>query len=341
MGLLSIMKTMGQELASVTRKAFRDPIKRVQRRAIKTMLKSNSMYNMQNAVFRLVTSEILLAVIVALVSVVTARGEDAHVYNFVLPCVISGTCTQFLREPLNNFCDDYTQPIAQRTQKFIADNWSNESLWLGIKHATGIILGIVVIGLSAVNDTEYVVILVTQTLLTSFVVGLIKNPRHPLKIRTVRCIRQCRDRPRTRMHQRMPTLLENSMVRSDSDNKLVMRSLVTREMLETTKFELSGVQRIKDIRRRRSAVAGARILKVTEEQDFQEDVGELASDESDNESETESETTGGEEHIQIIGALKHETGQPAARQLEQSHFEQNPIEHAIRPADVVFEWRVI
>lgn len=328
MGLLSIMKTMGQELASVTRKAFRDPIRRVKRRAIKTMLKSSSMYNIQNAVFRLVTSEILLAVIVALASVATARGEDAHVYNFVVPCVISGVCTQFLREPLNNFCDDYTQVIAQKTQKFIADNWSNESLWLGIKHATGITLGVVVVALSAVNDTEYVVILVTQTLLTSFVVGLIKNPRHPLKIRAVRCVRRCRNRPRTRMHQRMPALLENAMVRSDSDSKLVMRSLVTREMLETSKFELSGVQRIKDIRRRRCAAAGARILKISEEQDFQEDVGEMASDESN--------TTEEAEDVRIIDALKHE---PTLSILEQSPVEQSIS--AIKPDDVVFEWHML
>jgi hypothetical protein len=122
MGFLSIIKSVGQEVASMTRKAFRDPIKRAKRRAIKSVLKSESMYRMQNAAVRFVASEVLLAVIVGLASLVTARGVDAHVYNYVVPCVVSGMCTQFLREPLNSLCDDYTQPIAQKTQQLIANN---------------------------------------------------------------------------------------------------------------------------------------------------------------------------------------------------------------------------
>lgn len=273
----------------MARKTFRDPLKRVKRRAIKTMLKSDSMYRMQNAAVRFVASEVLLAVIVGLASLVTARGADAHVYNYVVPCVISGVCTQFLREPLNNLCDDYTQPIAQKTQQLIANNWSNESFWMLAKHATGISLGVTVIALSAVNDTEYVVILVTQTLLTSFTVGLLKNPRHPLRLSARACVRRCRDRPRVRLYS-TPTLHEDAMRRSDSDKDLLMTSLVTRQMVRTNSLALQGVQRIKQIRRRRRTNTSTRIVKVTSEQDFQEDVGELSTSEGEEQSESEEQS---------------------------------------------------
>lgn len=227
MGLWSIAQSVGAQAISNVRKAVRDPLGRLRKKIVRKTLKSKTANKLHNTVIRFLTSEILLAVIVCVASATTYK-PDMQVYNYVLPCVVSALCTEFMRKPLNALCDDYTQPVADKVQSIVVQNWDNEGFWIWIKQGTGITLGLVAIGLSSVNDVNYTIIFVTQTLLTSFVVGLVKKHDHPLKQCCRRRLRNCRDRPMVRMDEPI-ALTDNALAfEEDPEDELLIQPRLQR-----------------------------------------------------------------------------------------------------------------
>ena len=236
MGFWSIAYSIGAQTVSNVQKMFRNPLDQAKKKIVRKALKSETVNQLHNTVIRFLASELLLCVVVCLASAATYK-ENMPVYNYVLPCVVSALCTEFMRRPLNDLCDDYTQPVADKVQAIVVKNWDNEGFWMSIKHGTGISLGAVAIGLSSINDVTYTTIFVTQTLLTSFVVGLMKNKRHPLRRCCRRRLQDYRDRP-------VATLLDGPVLddqafdfQEDSDDELVVRHNHLRHAFESDSVE--------------------------------------------------------------------------------------------------------
>ena len=184
MGMSSVVRHALSETRRQVSRAFRHPLKRLKKKVVRRVLKSDTVNRVHNAVLRAVAGELLLAAVIATATALTASSSTApfaSAYNFAFPCAISAACTEALRGPLNELCDAYTQPLADRLQDVLARRWDDEAFWLAERSAAGVCVGAVAVGLSWVNDPPTTVLFVGQTLVTGFVVGVLKNQQHPVR----------------------------------------------------------------------------------------------------------------------------------------------------------------
>lgn len=182
------------------------PVENTGHTVLRRMLKSRVAEDAQNHVLRFVAGELLLMVGVTLTSILMYKDEPAwednwnlacsrRVFNYVMPCVVSALATETCREPVVNWCDQHTRPVAQLVSRWVAQNWDKNSARLAVEYGLGAFVGSVAMVLSLVNDPWTTLVIVTQTLLTKIAVGLIKNPDHPLKACCSRRLRDYRELP--------------------------------------------------------------------------------------------------------------------------------------------------
>lgn len=236
MGWFSSARRKAKDLArravsSAGRKAVRAarymqrPVENAGQTVLRRVLKSRVAEDAQNHVLRFIAGELLLMVGVTFASILMYKDEPAweddwnlalsrRAFNYVMPCVVSALATETCREPVVNWCDRHTRPVAKLLARWVARNWDKKNARMAVEYGLGAFVGAVAMGLSLVNDPWTTFVLVTQTLLTKIAVGLVKNPDHPVKLC---CSRRCRE------YRELPQVTIEAPVTIREDDLLVPR----------------------------------------------------------------------------------------------------------------------
>lgn len=135
-----------------------------------------------NRVLQVVAAELFLWILVWWASDLCVI-ENMNVFNFVVPCVISGVAQLAVRDVVIDAMGKHTSDLAALVQRTLQKRWDQTAFWVTFKSCAGVATAVVVIIASRAGLLSGPILEVAtlQVLLTMFVVDLIRNKNHPVR----------------------------------------------------------------------------------------------------------------------------------------------------------------